>query len=84
MFYSVNCEHCDAMLPIINELLQEQGIEIDVVEVKADDSESVAFYDQYEKGNCGGVPFFVNTMTGAWLCGEVTKAELQAWAEQTS
>ena len=80
MFYTADCEHCEAMLPVINELLQENDIEFELVEVTPDDKATIARYDSYEQGNCGGVPFFVHTETKRWLCGEVSKDELRTWA----
>lgn len=29
---------------------------------------------------CGGVPFFYNDQTKAWLCGEVQYEEIKQWA----
>jgi hypothetical protein len=36
-------------------------------------------YAQYDKGLCGGVPFFFNESTGEWLCGEASYDALKAW-----
>lgn len=80
MFYSTDCDHCEAMLPVINDLLQAEGIEIELVEVSPKDKESVAFYESYDNGDCGGVPFFVNTESKASLCGAVSRADLRSWA----
>ncbi len=80
MFYSADCDHCEAMLPVINDLLQEEGIEIELVEVSPKDKESIACYESYDNGDCGGVPFFVNTKTMATLCGAVSRADLHSWA----
>jgi len=82
MFYSANCDHCEAMLPIINELFQDEGIEITLSEVNQKDKQSIEMYEKYDQGKCGGVPFFVNAETGATLCGEVSKKELREWAER--
>ena len=35
---------------------------------------------QFDRGRCGGVPFFINTETDATICGEATIDELKAWA----
>ena len=35
---------------------------------------------EYDKGYCGGVPFFFNKRTGKWICGEADYERLKAWA----
>ena len=37
---------------------------------------------EYDKGYCGGVPFFFNKKTGKWLCGEVDYERLKKWATE--
>lgn len=78
MFYAANCEHCIAMLPLLNQLLQEEGIEIDVFEVVESDPDSVAMYEKYDQGDkaCGGVPFFVNPKNNKTMCGGVSYEDL--------
>ena len=81
MFYAHDCEHCLAMLPKLNRLIEERGIEVDIREVSPDDPESVALFDQYDKrpGGCDGVPLFVNPTSDAILCGEVSYEDLVAF-----
>lgn len=31
---------------------------------------------------CGGVPFFLNQITGKTICGKATYKELKNWAEE--
>ncbi len=78
MFYAANCEHCVAMLPLLNRLIEEEGVEIDVVEVLEGDAESVALYESYDTSDesCGGVPFFVNPDNNKTMCGGVSYEEL--------
>lgn len=33
-----------------------------------------------KEGECGGVPYFVNTDSGATICGEATYEEIKKWA----
>jgi hypothetical protein len=41
----------------------------------------MAFIKECDKGDeCGGVPFFFNTETKKWLCGEVEYEEIKKWA----
>jgi len=35
----------------------------------------------HDKGHCGGVPFFINTETGKWICGEASYEELKNIAQ---
>ncbi len=35
---------------------------------------------EYDKGLCGGVPFFINTESKKFLCGETSYEELKKWA----
>jgi hypothetical protein len=34
----------------------------------------------YDKGYCGGVPFFFKERTGKWICGAVDSDTLRRWA----
>lgn len=45
------------------------------------DKRNMAFIKECDKGDeCGGVPFFFNTETKKWLCGEVEYEEIKKWA----
>ena len=35
---------------------------------------------ELDKDFCGGVPFFFNTVSGGWICGEASYDELKKWA----
>jgi hypothetical protein len=35
---------------------------------------------EYDKGYCGGVPFFFNQKTGKWICGSADYERLKKWA----
>lgn len=67
------------MKPFIQRLQKEKGIEIQSFETWHNDENS-AKMDEYDKGFCGGVPFFFNTDTGAYVCGETSYEELKKWA----
>lgn len=66
------------MKPLVDDLKKE-GIAIDELEVW-ENVENEAKMQELDKGLCGGVPFFINTETKSFLCGEVTYDELKAWA----
>lgn len=45
------------------------------------DEENMELAEAFDaKGDCGGIPFFYNTDTKKWLCGEVTYQEIKEWA----
>ncbi|MBI3627888.1 MAG: hypothetical protein HY220_04085 [Candidatus Sungbacteria bacterium] len=66
------------MRPLIDRLKQE-GIEIESLEVWQNE-ENGQKLAELDKGLCGGVPFFVNTETKAFLCGEADYEDLKGWA----
>jgi hypothetical protein len=37
---------------------------------------------EYDKGYCGGVPFFFNTETEEYICGEAPYEKLKNWASK--
>jgi thiol-disulfide isomerase/thioredoxin len=78
-FYGKECPHCITMEPLIVQLQKETGVEVDRLEVWHDDA-NMKILEGYDKGVCGGVPYFYNTETGKSICGEATVDELKAWA----
>ncbi|MBI2054907.1 MAG: hypothetical protein HYT39_02290 [Candidatus Sungbacteria bacterium] len=77
-FYGDSCPHCVKMAPLV-EKLKSEGIEIEGLEVwqNEDNAKKMA---ELDKGLCGGVPFFYNTETKTFLCGEASWEDLKAWA----
>lgn len=78
-FYGRECPHCENMEPLIKELEQKTGVSVDRREVWYDEA-NMKLLETYDKDCCGGVPFFYNTETQKWLCGEVTYDALLSWA----
>ena len=78
-FYGTECSHCVRMAPLIDKLEKETGAKIERHEVWHDETNARKM-EEYDKGMCGGVPFFINTETGAVICGEAPYAELKKWA----
>lgn len=78
-FYGADCPHCIEMKPLINQLIKEEGIEIEVLEVW-ENEENAKLKDKYDTGACGGVPFFVNTDSGETICGSTDYETLIKWA----
>jgi thiol-disulfide isomerase/thioredoxin len=79
-FYGAECSHCKSMEPLIARLQDEVGVAVERREVWHNE-ENARLMRQYDRGYCGGVPFFFNTKTGKWICGSVSYEKLKAWAE---
>ena len=71
------------MLPLLNRLIDEDGIEVDIREVSPDEPDSVALFDRYDQrpDGCEGVPLFVNPEADKILCGEVSYEDLRAFVK---
>lgn len=80
-FYGQECPHCERMESVVQKLEHDTGVCVERREVWHD-KENMAVLTAYDKGVCGGVPYFYNTETGKSLCGEVSIDELKAWAKQ--
>jgi thiol-disulfide isomerase/thioredoxin len=79
-FYGTECPHCIDMKPFVERLKKEEGVEIESLEVWHNEANEAKFVEM-DKDMCGGVPFFINTKTNAFVCGEATYEELKAWAK---
>ena len=79
MFYGTECHFCHEMEPSIKKLEKELKIKIESIEVWHN-SENAKLMQQYDKGFCGGVPFFYNKKTGKRICGFTSYENLKAWA----
>lgn len=78
-FYGKECPHCITMMPLVDALEKEAGVKVERYEVWHNE-ENARKMEAYDKGRCGGVPFFVNTDTDAIMCGEASYEELKDWA----
>ena len=78
-FYGTECTHCNAMKPLVAKLEDEIGVKVEKFEVWHNE-ENASKMEGFDKGECGGVPFFVNTKTGQRICGAVSYEKLKAWA----
>ncbi|MBI5139829.1 MAG: hypothetical protein HZA94_00025 [Candidatus Vogelbacteria bacterium] len=80
-FYGKGCPHCVDMGLIIARLEKEEGVKIEKYETWHNEENSKKF-ESYDKGRCGGVPFFINTSNDKFICGEASYEELKAWAKE--
>ena len=78
-FYGQECPHCVRMKPLIARLEKETGVKVEAYETWHHQTNQHK-YEQYDKGLCGGVPFFYNTDTKAFICGEADYDEVKKWA----
>lgn len=77
-FYGTECPHCVNLMPIVDKLIAE-GIPIKKLEVWHDEKNAEVMA-QYDKGLCGGVPFFYNKDSKQFICGETDEETLRRWA----
>jgi thiol-disulfide isomerase/thioredoxin len=78
-FYGRECPHCQTMEPLVDRLEKELEVAVERLEVWHDDDNKDTL-EAYDKGVCGGVPYFYNTETKGSICGEASYEELKAWA----
>ena len=78
-FYGTECAHCHEMDPLVEQLEKEEGVSFKKIEVWHN-SQNAQMMQQYDKGYCGGVPFFFNTKTNKWICGSTDYEKLKEWA----
>ncbi|MBI4170341.1 MAG: hypothetical protein HY514_01505 [Candidatus Aenigmarchaeota archaeon] len=78
-FYGTECPHCKDMEPLMERLEQETGLKVDRFEVWHN-AKNAELMQKFDKGFCGGVPFFFNKKTGKWICGSASYEKLKAWA----
>ena len=79
-FYGTNCPHCVKMAPLIERLESEVGLKLDKYEVWHD-AKNAEMLKKFDKGFCGGVPFFFNKKSGKWICGSTSWDKFLAWAQ---
>ena len=77
-FYGATCSHCIKMMPIVDKLI-EDGIKIEKLEVWGSE-ENAKKMEPFASGKCPGVPFFINTDSEQWICGEADEDTLRKWA----
>ena len=80
-FYGLECPHCIDVEKHVDKLISE-GVLIKKIEVWHN-AENDKMLEDLDKGDdmCGGVPFFLNQISGKKICGEATYKELKNWAE---
>lgn len=77
-FFGQECVHCHKMDHLVERLEEDLGVTVNRLEVWHNQA-NAALLRQLDQGRCGGVPFFYNTHTGRWICGEATYEALKEW-----
>lgn len=65
---------------LVERLEKEKGVKVERFEVWHHEANARKM-EEYDKGLCGGVPFFFNTETKKYVCGEASYEELKKWAK---
>ncbi len=68
------------MHKLLDELKAKENIEVEKLEVWHNDENMKKLESLDKEGECGGVPYFVNTGSGETICGEATYEEIKKWA----
>ena len=79
-FYGTECPHCVRMHELVERLDKEEGIKVESLEVWHN-KENEKKLLKLDKDMCGGVPFFFNTETKKFICGEADYETLGKWAK---
>lgn len=80
MFYGTECVHCHEMIPLIERLEKELKVKVERLETWHNASNAKKL-QEFDKGRCGGVPFFYNDKTGKFICGAAEYSDLKNWAK---
>jgi hypothetical protein len=67
------------MAPLVERLEGEENVNVAKLEVWHNEANAKVM-KEYDKGYCGGVPFFFNKKTGKWICGSADYEGLKKWA----
>ncbi|KKR79296.1 MAG: hypothetical protein UU24_C0012G0006 [Candidatus Nomurabacteria bacterium GW2011_GWA2_40_9] len=79
-FYGTECPHCVRMHELVSKIEKEESLTVDTFEVWHN-KENEAKLLELDKDLCGGVPFFYNTQTKKFICGETDYKTLKSWAK---
>lgn len=79
-FYGHECPHCLKIADLVSHFKNEAGIDIEQYEVWHNEK-NLKKMQELATGLCGDVPFFINTETNDFICGETSYEELKKWAQ---
>ena len=67
------------MESLVERLEDEERVKVAKLEVWHNEANANQMRE-YDKGYCGGVPFYYNKKTGKWICGSADYERLKKWA----
>jgi thiol-disulfide isomerase/thioredoxin len=79
MFHGTECPHCRNMDPLVEQAERELHVKVTKLEVWHN-AKNAELLESIDRGMCGGVPFFWNTKSKKWICGETDYDTLRDWA----
>ena len=79
-FYGTECVHCIEMKPLVEKMEKELKVKVTGKECWHNEKNQAEFLKVAE-GKCPGVPFFLNTKSGKFICGAASFEKLKEWAE---
>lgn len=79
-YYGKECPHCLRMMKLTDKLMEEFPHRLVNRKEVWHNKKNMEEVEKLDDGSCGGIPFFYNTDTKKWLCGEVTYTEIKEWA----
>ena len=80
-FYGETCPHCIRMHPLVERLEKETGVKVEKYEIW-NNEENAQKMKEYGEAKCLGVPFFFNTETQDFICGEADYERLKQWGKK--
>ncbi len=80
LFFGTECVHCHEMDPLVSKLEKEDKVKITKLETWHN-SANAKKLEGFDKGRCGGVPFFYNDKSGKFICGSTSYDKLKEWAK---
>ena len=80
-FYGTECPHCVRMHELVEKLEKEIGVTIDAFEVWHNKENEKKMEQISCFNDCGGVPFFYNTETKKFICGETDYETFRKWGK---
>ena len=85
MFWARECPHCKNMMPLVDRLIDEEGVELEKLEIwhNEENADLMRSYKDVIAPKCGGqlrTPTFFDSETNDVICGEVEYEVLMDWA----
>jgi thiol-disulfide isomerase/thioredoxin len=87
MFHGQECPHCKAMMPLVEKLKEETGVDVECLEVwhNEKNADLMRSYKPVIAPKCGGqlrVPTFLDVEASDVVCGEIPYEKLKDWAKK--